>query len=65
MLGRHYEPGGSCARLGRASGVVAVQEVVESRRVRRMSRRARIPWLLEIEDARLLEILEKAQSRYR
>jgi hypothetical protein len=37
---------------------MTVQEVVETRRVRGMRRRAGIAGLLEVEDACLLEILE-------
>ena len=59
VLGHDDDAGGTGARLARSARVMAMQEVVEPRQVRRVRWRAGVPKLLEVEDARGSESVEE------
>jgi len=64
VLGITTMPGRAGARLARATRVVAVQEVVEAGRVRRVGGRTCVAELFEVEDASRLELFEEVFSPY-
>ena len=59
MLGHDHDAGRTGPRLTRAPRVVAVEEVVEARSVRRVGGRSRVAQLFEVEDAGRLERIEE------
>jgi len=63
VLGHDHDAARARARLVRLL-VPAVEEVVETRDVGRVARRAGVARLLEVEDARRLKSVEELYSRY-
>ena len=59
MLGRDDDPRRSGPRLSPTSCVMTVKEIVEAGLMRRVRGRARVAKLLEVEDARLRDRIEK------
>ena len=63
VLWHDHDAGRARPSLRCAARVVAVHEVVEAGRVRGVRGRARVARLLEVEDAGLIERVEKAAGR--